>query len=128
MKEQKLAFRLGCSDGDISCSELTMQANANRDAPTLAITCDAASSPLQAGMPQPAGAAASSGGQTAAANAAEALVLYAMQRVAAKATRCMATPYTTCRVCPCSEPSVCAVPCASAKRPQREFHFDVVPA
>lgn len=64
-----------------------LQANANRDLPTVAIQCDAMSSPLQAGTPQPAATATNEGGDTNKTNAAEALVLYAMQKVAAKATR-----------------------------------------
>lgn len=70
---------------------LVLQANASRDAPLVAIRCDATNSPLQAATPQPAGTATNSGGETAVANAAEALVLYAMQKVAAKATRYMLT-------------------------------------
>ncbi|KAL3138198.1 hypothetical protein ABBQ38_005422 [Trebouxia sp. C0009 RCD-2024] len=64
-----------------------LKANANRDLPTVAIQCDAVSSPLQAGTPQPAATATNEGGDTNKANAAEALVLYAMHKVAAKATR-----------------------------------------
>ena len=67
-----------------------LQANANRDMPVVAIQCNAVSSPLQSGTPQPASTATNDGGDTNKANAAEALVLYAMQKVAAKATR-----YTT---------------------------------
>ena len=53
----------------------------------VAIHCDALSSPLQAGTSQPAGNAVLDGPDTNAANAAEALVLYAMQKVATQATR-----------------------------------------
>lgn len=61
----------------------------------VAIQCDAMSSPLQAGTPQPAATATNHGGDTSKANAAEALVLYAMQRVAVKATRCATLLYNT---------------------------------
>ena len=72
-----------------------MQANANQDLPVVAIQCDAVSSPLQAGTPQPAATATNHGGDTNKANAAEALVLYAMQRVAVKATRYATLLYNT---------------------------------
>lgn len=52
----------------------------------LAMQCDAVSSAVQAGTPQPAATATNQGRLTNKANAAEALVLYAMQKVAAKAT------------------------------------------
>lgn len=64
-----------------------LKANVNRDSPVVAIHCDALSSPLQAGTSQPAGNAVHDGPDTNAANAAEALVLYAMQKVATQATR-----------------------------------------
>ncbi len=53
----------------------------------MAILCDVTNSPLQASARQPAGAHTKSGDQTALANSAESLVLYAMQKVAAKASR-----------------------------------------
>ena len=64
-----------------------MQANASQPAPAVGVLCDVTNSPLQAGTHQPASTAARHGGQAAAANAAESLVLYAMQKVGAKATR-----------------------------------------
>jgi len=53
----------------------------------VAILCDVTNSPLQASARQPAGAHTKSGEQNALANSAESLVLYAMQKVAAKASR-----------------------------------------
>ena len=72
-----------------------VQAHANQDVPVIAIQCDAESSPLQAGTPQPAATATNFGGDTNKANPAEALVLYAMQRVAAEATRYATLLYKT---------------------------------
>lgn len=72
-----------------------VQAHASQDVPMLAIQCDAVSSPLQAGTPQPAATATNHGGDTNKANAAEALVLYSMQRVAVKATRYATLLYST---------------------------------
>lgn len=84
------------------------QANANQDLPVVAIQCDAVSSPLQAGMPQPAATATADGGDTNKANAAESLVLYAMQRVAVMATRCA---------------TLCTLPCLLAPPPELCVHL-----
>lgn len=83
------------------------QANANQDLPVVAIQCDAVSSPLQAGMPQPAAAATNYGGDISKANAAESLVLYAMQRVAVKATRCATLCTLPCLLRPATISQLC---------------------
>ena len=65
-----------------------MQAHASQAPPTVAVLCDVTNSPLQAASQKPASTAYPSK-EAATANAAESLVLYAMQKVAAKVTRCV---------------------------------------
>ncbi|DBA87178.1 TPA: hypothetical protein ACH3X2_005182 [Trebouxia sp. C0005] len=64
-----------------------LKANATQSAPAVAILCDVTNSPLQASARQAAGAEPRSVGHIALTNSAESLVLYAMQKVAAKASR-----------------------------------------